>query len=68
MTTADISLHLHGAASVKVVKGDAAWNDDKMDRLLQPKQLASGKLTWQWKMALLKMYSLFENGDFPLSC
>ena len=39
-----------------------AWKDDKNDRLLQPKQLASGKLTWQWKMALLKMYSLFENG------
>ena len=26
--------------------------------------LPSGKLTWQWKMALLKMYSLFENGIF----
>ena len=24
----------------------------------------SGKLTWQWKMDLLKMYSLFENGIF----
>ena len=23
--------------------------------------IPSGKLTWQWKMALLKMYSLFEN-------
>ena len=29
-----------------------------------PKKLPSGKLTWQWKMAPLKMYSLFENGIF----
>ena len=30
--------------------------------------LPSGKLTWQWKMDLLKMYSLLKMGDFPLPC
>ena len=30
--------------------------------------LPSGKLTWQWKMDLLKMYSLLKNGDFLLPC
>ena len=29
--------------------------------------IPSGKLTWQWKMDQLKMYSLIENGDFPLA-
>ena len=29
--------------------------------------LPSGKLTWQWKMEQLKMYSLLKNGDFPAS-
>ena len=29
------------------------------------KLLPSGKLTWQWKMDLLKMYSLLNMGIFP---
>ena len=29
--------------------------------------LPSGKLTWQWNMGLLKMYSLLKMGDFPAS-
>ena len=28
------------------------------------KNVASGKLTWQWKMNLLKMYSLLNTGIF----
>ena len=31
-------------------------------------QIPSGKLTWQWKMSLLKMYSLLKMGIFPLLC
>ena len=32
-----------------------------------PWLLPSGKLTWQWKMNPLKMYSLLNSGDFPAS-
>ena len=61
VTTADISLHLRRSKSWRVVR------HGRMIRMIgccKPKRLPSGKLTWQWKMALLKMYSLFENGIF----
>ena len=31
-------------------------------------QIPFGKLTWQWKMDLLKMCSQLKMGDFPLPC
>ena len=42
--------------------GRKLWRETNLSQNMC--QLPSGKLTWQWKMAPLKMYSLFENGIF----
>ena len=35
-----------------------------VSRISEPSTVPSGKLTWQWKMDQLKMYSLLKMGGF----
>ena len=45
-------------------KGAADFGGPCWQHIYCPQKLPSGKLTWQWKITLLKMYSLLKMGIF----